>query len=130
VREWKEQHSFVGKAPERVTVTAPVHGKPTELDITAELQTACEGLVPPIAETIVDLLSRVEPEFQQRVRESVVLSGCSSLIRGFRESLEGEMKDVGGGRIAMVKDPVFAGSDGGLAVALDAAGSDWEKLTA
>ena len=28
----------------------------------------------------------------------------------------------------MVKDPVFAGSDGGLAIAIDADESDWEKL--
>src|SRR5690349_2630007 len=29
VREWKEKHSFVGEAPERVIVSAPVDGVPT-----------------------------------------------------------------------------------------------------
>jgi hypothetical protein len=29
-----------------------------------------------------------------------------------------------------MEDPVFVGSDGGLALALDAPDSDWEKLSA
>jgi hypothetical protein len=28
-----------------------------------------------------------------------------------------------------VKDPIFAGSDGGLAIARDATSSDWDKLS-
>jgi hypothetical protein len=31
--------------------------------------------------------------------------------------------------VTVVKDPVFAGSDGGLAIARDASSSDWEKLS-
>src|SRR5258707_3537274 len=75
VREWKEKHSFVGDVPKRVLVTAPVKGVPTELDITTEMKAACETLVPPTVETMLDLLSRVEPEFQERVRNNVILSG-------------------------------------------------------
>jgi hypothetical protein len=30
--------------------------------------------------------------------------------------------------VRVVKDPVFVGSDGGLAIAQDAPDSDWEKL--
>jgi len=29
----------------------------------------------------------------------------------------------------VVKDPVFVGSDGGLAIALDAPENDWERLS-
>jgi len=36
---------------------------------------------------------------------------------------------LGGGRATVVKDPVFAGSDGSLAIAQDASSSDWEKLS-
>jgi rod shape-determining protein MreB and related proteins len=75
VREWKERHSFVGEPPAPVIVTAPVDGVPTELDITAEMQAACESIVPPIVETMFDLLSQVEPEFQERVRHNVILAG-------------------------------------------------------
>src|SRR5438045_5348124 len=68
VRDWKEQYSFVGKPPHRALVTAPVKGVPTELDITKEMRAACETLLPPTIETMLDLLSRVEPEFKARVR--------------------------------------------------------------
>ena len=40
-----------------------------------------------------------------------------------------KVKGVGGGRVSRVADPVFAGSDGGLAIATDAAEADWEKLS-
>ena len=38
--------------------------------------------------------------------------------------------EVGGGKVTIVDDPVFAGANGGLAIALDADESDWEKLSA
>jgi rod shape-determining protein MreB len=129
VREWKEGNSFVGKPKTKVTVEAPVKGKPTELDITAELRTACESLVGPISETMVDLVARVEPEYQQRVRQNIMLAGCCSLIGGLPEVLQESLNEYGGGRVSRVADPVFAGSDGGLAIATDAAESDWEKLS-
>ncbi len=130
VRDWKEHSSFVGEPKSRVVVTAPVAGKPTELDITDPMRQACEALVPPIVETVVDLLSRVEPEFQEKVRQNVILSGGTGLIDGLGQRIQRELQAVGGGRVRVVKDPVFCGSDGGLAIALDAGDSDWEKLAA
>jgi rod shape-determining protein MreB len=130
VREWKEKHSFVGEPPSRVLVTAPVKGVPTELDITNEMRAACETLVAPTVETMLDLLSRVEPEFQERVRNNVILSGGGGLIRNLSKTLETALKQVGGGKVTHMRDPVFVGSDGGLALALDAPDEDWEKLTA
>jgi rod shape-determining protein MreB len=130
VRDWKEKHSFVGEPKERVLVTAPVKGVPTEMDITAEVRTACETLLGPTVETMLDLLSRVEPEFQERVRNNIILSGGGGLIRGLPAAIEVALKQVGGGRVNYMEDPVFVGSDGGLALAIDAPESDWEKLSA
>jgi len=130
VREWKEKHSFVGDPPKRVLVTAPVKGVPTQFDITNEMKTACETLLPPTVETMLDLLSRVEPEFQERVRNNIILSGGGGLIRNLPRTLEEALKQVGGGKVTHMQDPVFVGSDGGLALALDAPDDDWEKLTA
>src|SRR5712691_7362269 len=98
VREWKEKHSFVGDPPKRVLVTAPVKGVPTELDITNEMKTACETLLPPTVETMLDLLSRVEPEFQERVRGNIILSGGGGLIRNLDHMLEEALRGVGGGK--------------------------------
>ena len=130
VREWKEKHSFVGDPREKVVVTAPVKGVPTELDITAEMQAACESLLPPIVETMLDLLSRVEPEFQERVRNNIILSGGGGLIRGLPEALETAL------RSGRRREGALHGGSGvhrirrrpGLAT--DAPEGDWEKLTA
>jgi rod shape-determining protein MreB len=130
VREWKEKYSFVGKTDDTIRVTAPIRGVPTELDITNELKAACETLVSPTVETMLDLLARVEPEFQERVRNNIILSGGGGLIKGLSEALEDALKQVGGGKVTYMQDPVFVGSDGGLALAIDAPEGDWEKLSA
>ena len=128
VREWKEKGSFVGEPKKPVVVKVPVHGKPTDLDITAEMRRACESLLGPISETMLDLISRVEPEYQEDVRKNVILAGGGSQIPGLAEALEGVLEELGGGRVRAVDDPVFAGSNGGLAIALDAPETDWESL--
>ncbi len=130
VREWKEKFSFVDQPPQRAAVMAPVKGVPTELDITNEIKAACETILPPVVETMLDLLSRVEPEFQERVRNNIILSGGGGLIRNLPRALEDALRQVGGGKVTYMEDPVFVGSDGGLALALDAPDSDWERLSA
>ncbi len=129
VREWKEAHSFVGEPPERVIVKAPVRGKPTEMDITNEMRSACESIIAPISETMIDLIARVEPEYQDRIRNNVILSGGTALTRGLGARLQEILKEYGGGKVKVVEDPIFVGSDGGLAVAKDALEADWERLS-
>jgi rod shape-determining protein MreB len=94
------------------------------------MKAACETILPPIVETMLDLLARVEPEFQERVRNNIILSGGGGLIRGLPEGLENALRAVGGGKVRFMEDPVFIGSDGGLALATDAPDGDWEKLSA
>jgi rod shape-determining protein MreB len=129
VRDWKERYAFVGDPPkEPVVVTAPVRGVPTKLDITTEMQTACEALVPPIVETTFDLLASVAPEFQERVRRRVTISGGGGLIRNLGPKIQDALQQVGGGVVTVVAEPTFVGSDGCLAIALDAPDPDWDKL--
>lgn len=130
VTEWKESHSFVGDGHDRVTVEAPVQGKPTEFDITDEMRAACESLLPPVIETMIDLISRVEPEYQAKMRGNVILTGGTALVKGLGVALQDSLQEVGGGKVRVVKDPVYVGSDGGLAIAIDAPESDWERLQA
>src|SRR5216117_1649220 len=73
IRDWKEKWAFVGKPKRRVMVAAPVKGKASDLDITDELRSACESILPPICETMLDLVANVEPEFQDKVRHKVIL---------------------------------------------------------
>lgn len=129
LREWKEQRSFVGEPKERVMVTVPVKGKATDIDITQEMRAACESILPPVCETMTTLLMKVEPEYQDKVRNNIILSGGTSLIAGLPEAITKALNDLGGGRATVVTDPVFAGSDGSLAIARDATTSDWDKLS-
>jgi rod shape-determining protein MreB len=128
LRTWKEKYSFVGEPKSRVTVTAPVAGVPTTLDVTDQIRQACEGLLPPLVETMLDLLARVEPEYQEKVRNNIILAGGTALISGLAQKVQNELEPVGGGRVRVVKDPIYVGSDGGLALAQDAPESDWEKM--
>ena len=129
IREWKERWSFVGEPKRRAVVSVPVKGRATEIDITDEMRAACESIVPPISETMADLMARVEPEYQHKVRNNVILAGGSSLIPGLPDALDRALAELGGGRTTVVKDPVFAGSDGGLAIAREATSADWERLS-
>ena len=82
----------------RAMVTVPVAGKPTRLDITNEIRAACESLVPPVSETMLELVSRVEPEYQEKVRYNITLAGGGSQIFGLGETLEQALVEMGGGR--------------------------------
>ncbi len=128
IREWKEKWSFVGEPKQRVRVAMPFQGKWAEVDITEEMRAACESVLPPIQETIADLVSRVDPEFQERVRNNVILAGGTSRIAGLVPAVDAAMAELGGGHASLVPDPVFAGSDGGLQLARDASTSDWDQL--
>jgi rod shape-determining protein MreB len=128
VREWKELHSFVGEPTAPVFVTVPVNGVPTRIEITGEMRAACESIVAPIVETMLDLLPRVEPEFQERVRQRVILAGGGALIRNLGPTLEKALERVGGGKVQVMESPAFIGSDGGLAIAKDAQDADWDRL--
>ena len=58
-------------------------------------------------------------------------SGAIRLGNQDLRQLRGEaLRQVGGGKVTYMSDPVFVGSDGGLALALDAPDTDWERLTA
>jgi rod shape-determining protein MreB len=84
--------------------------------------------VPPIVETMLDLVSRADPDYQEKLRHNIILAGGGSQIAGLGEALTAALAEVGGGRVLAVQDPVFAGSNGSLAIALEAPDMDWEKL--
>jgi activator of 2-hydroxyglutaryl-CoA dehydratase len=77
---------------------------------------------------MLDLIASVESEYQEKVRKRIILAGGCSRMPGFGQYLEQALEQFGGGKVKVVKDPVFVGADGGLALAEDAPKSDWEKL--
>ncbi len=128
VTSWKESGGFVGELSGKIVVTAPVDGKPTKFDITDEMRSACSSLVPPVTEAMFDLISRVEPEYQPKIRGNVILTGGSSQIKGLGAAVQDALLEIGGGKVRVVKEPAYVGAEGGLAIAADAPDADWEKL--
>ncbi len=130
IRAWKEKWAFVGIAKNPVKVTVPIDGRPQEIDLTEEMRQVCENLVPPVAETMVDLISNVDIDYQEKVRHNIILAGGCSGIKGLTKQLEQALFNLGGGKVQVVADPVFAGCKGGLSLAKDALRTDWDKLPA
>jgi rod shape-determining protein MreB len=128
VRIFKEQNSFVGNSVRQVKVEIPVEGKPVIHDITEEMKRACESILPPIIETITEMIARIDPEYQKRIRSNIVLAGCGSQIKGIGEYIKEELKDYGASKISTVEDPLFAGAAGALALAQEMPKKYWKKL--
>jgi rod shape-determining protein MreB len=127
-KQFKEQYGVVSDARDRVEVMIPVEGTPTAHDITAELKQACEILVAPIVEGIRRLVASFNPEFQERLRHNVVLSGGGGLLDGLNKRIEDAMAVIGGGRVTVVEEPLYAGANGALQLALDMPGEYWQQL--
>ncbi len=125
---FKEQYGFVSDARDKVEVEIPVDGKPTPHDITAELKQACEILIQPIVEGIHKLVSSFNPEFQDRLRHNVLLSGGGGLLDGLNKRIEDAMQAIGGGKVTVVEEPMYAGANGALQLAIDMPGEYWQQL--
>lgn len=129
VRGWKERWASVRDTIEPVRVSIPIRGKPTEFDITDALRTACRSILPPMVEAIADLIASFDPEFQDRLKNNVLLGGGGSQIDGLGDALEADMAErLGGGVVTMVEEPIYAGANGALKIAHDMPEEYWERL--
>ena len=128
VRQFKERFSFVGDVSEDVKVELPLDGKPAEHDIKTEVKKACESILTPIIDTAADMISRFDPEFQAKIKNNIVLAGGGSQIKNLADHIANGLKEYGKCRVICVEDPLFAGSQGGLKLAMDMPANYWEKL--
>jgi rod shape-determining protein MreB len=129
IKEIKEKHSNVSDTMPAVVVELPVNGKPTSFDITEEMRTACRSIVPSMVEGLAKLIATFDPEFQQRLKERVLLAGGGSMIKGLDTAIEAEMRErLGSGKVYRIEEPVYGGANGALKIAHDMPGEYWEKL--
>ena len=78
-----------------------------------------------------EFLERVatfDPEFQQQLRENIILSGGGGLMDGLNKAIEDKLDRVGGASVTVVEEPLYAGSNGALQLALDMPSSYWQQL--
>jgi rod shape-determining protein MreB len=129
IKALKEKHSSVNDAMPPVIVHLPVNGKPTQFDVTDEVRTACRAIVGPIVEGLGELISTFDPEFQERLKNRVLLGGGGSQIKGLDLAIEEQMHELlGGGRVLHVEEPVYGGANGALKIAHDMPEEYWQKL--
>lgn len=129
VKEIKERHAYLGDAGEPVKVNLPVNGKPTVFDLTKQIKQACSILVDPIVQGLNKLVASFDPEFQHKLRGRVLLAGGGSLIKGLDTAIEQAMiRDLGGGKVVRIEEPIYGGANGALKVAHDMPAEYWEKL--
>lgn len=128
-KAFKEQYGYVSDTKDKIEVLLPVAGKPTPHDITGIMREACSILIDPIVQGIHKLVSTFNPEYQERLRQNILLSGGGGLMRGLNKRLEVEMeKIVGGGRVTIVEEPLYAGAVGALQLAQDMPADYWQQL--
>lgn len=129
VSQWKERWATVRDTVEPIIVRIPVGGKPSEVDITEDMRTACRTIVGPIVDGLAELVSSFDPEFQDRLKENVLLGGGGSQIDGLGDAIEKEMANrLGGGSVMTVEEPIYAGANGALKIAHDMPEEFWERL--
>lgn len=127
-RKFKENYGYVSDTKDTITVQLPVKGKPTDFDITAEMKQACEILVEPILDGIHRLVATFNPEFQEKIRNNIILGGGGSQMRGLNKRIEDGLARVGGGKVTVVDEPTYGGANGALQLALDMPAEYWQQL--
>ena len=128
VRKFKEQHSYIGKAKGKIEVEIPVGGKTMVHDITEEVGRACESILPAVLENTTELIGRFDPEYQEIVRQNIILAGGGSQIKGLDKAIETSLKEDGPCKVTYVEDPIFASADGALELAKDMPDDYWQNL--
>ena len=128
IRRFKEAHSFVGKADKDVEVEIPVEGKSTVHDITEEMKRACESILPAMVESTLELIAKFDPEYQDAIRENIILAGGGSQIHGLAEYLEKAIGEYGPTKVQVVEDPLYGGADGALELAKEMPDEYWTEL--
>ena len=129
VKDAKERFASVADAMEPAVVNFPVNGKPTTFDVTNELREACRLIVPPIVDGLGKLIASFDPEFQERLKNRVLLAGGGSQIRGLDTAIETHMHEqLGGGKVQRIEEPMYGGANGALKIAHDMPAEYWEQL--
>lgn len=129
VRLWKERWGTVRETIQPIIVQIPIAGKPTDVDITKHMRGACRTLISPILDGLERLISTYDPEFQDRLKDNVLLGGGGSQVDGLGDAIESAMRDrFGRGSVTTVEEPIYAGANGALKIAHDMPEEYWEKL--
>jgi len=127
-RRIKEQYAFVSSQKEVIYVDFQVNGRPKTYDVTEDLREACESILPELIESARELIVTFDPEYQSELRQNILLAGGGSQIRGLAEEVRSNLTEFGPCRVSTTDDPVYAGAEGALKLALDMPEAEWMQM--
>ncbi|OWK44963.1 rod shape-determining protein [Fimbriiglobus ruber] len=128
IREIKERFGFVHDVNETAVAELPVGGRPQKLDVTEPLKAACRTVVKPVVDAVRQMIARFDPEFQQRMRNNIVLGGGGSQLKGLDRMIEAGLSEYGGAKVTRVTDATYAGAVGALKLAMSMPADGWTRL--
>ncbi len=128
IRKIKEKYGYVSDVSDPVTVTLTSKGVPFEYEITEILHDSCLKLTNPICEAIKELVGTFDPDFQEKLRNNIIVAGGGSRLKGIERAIEKVMESYGGGNAMAVQDAEFCGSTGALKMSMEMPEEYWEKI--
>ena len=129
IKDIKERHASVSDTMNQAVVKLPVSGKPTEFDLTDLIREACREIVAPLVEGLAELIASFDPEFQDKLKNRVLLAGGGSMIKNLDDAIEAEMVErLGSGRVVRIEEPIYGGANGALKIANDMPDEFWDRL--
>lgn len=127
-REIKEKFGFVHDQSEKAIVTLTAKARPKPYDVTQPLKAACQTLVQPIVEGLCEVIAKLDPEYQRRMLNNILLGGGGSQLRGLDRLIEQGIEELGGGKVTKVYDSVYAGASGALKLAMNMPAEYWQTM--
>lgn len=129
IKSMKERFGAINDTMDPCLTNMPVNGKPTEFDVREEIKEACLAVVAPIVGGLQQLIATFDPEFQDKLKNRVLLAGGGSQIKGLDTAIEREMIErLGSGKVLRTEEPMYGGSNGALKIANDMPDEFWEQL--
>ena len=124
----KEQYGYVGETDQEVEVTLRAGGRPKICNLTREIRVACESILPDIFESVEQLITHFEPDYQEEVLQNIIIAGGGSQIIGLQQALLAHLQGHGKVNVVRVEDPNFAGAAGALKLACELPANYWTQV--
>ncbi|MEZ5454014.1 MAG: rod shape-determining protein [Thiothrix sp.] len=128
IRTIKEKYGYVSETADPIKVTLNTQGIPQEYDITQLLRECCLSLTNPISKAVQQLVGSFDPDFQERLRQNILLAGGGSRLKGIDLAIEKSLQAYGGGRVECVQDAEYCGSTGALKMSMEMPAEYWERI--
>lgn len=124
----KERYGYASDNADPIMVELRVKGIPGQYDLTSIVHEACLDLTRPICEAIQQLIGDFDPDFQDTLRNNVIVAGGGSRLRGIDRAIERSLVPYGGGQAMCVPDSEFCGATGCLRMAQEIPVEMWADL--